>query len=384
MDRPIVSRLLSSLTFCLITLFGAGLILFTKDVSAAAAGGISLCLRVVIPSLFPFFVLSSLFISSGMAMRLSRLMAKPLRMLFRLPGSCSPAIVMGLIGGYPVGAKTAFDLYDNGSCSANECSRMLVFCSNCGPAFIFSAVGVSIFGSLKAGAVIYLCHIASALLIGMVSGFFSQDVPDRPCPAPAKSHQSFPTAFVSSVSSSFTAMLNVCGFVIFFASLMAFLKSCGFFTLFTKLLFFLDPKSAASLLEGIFEMTGGVSSVPMAGLGVPGSMALCAFIIGWGGISVHSQVISLMGERPISMSGYFKGKMLQAVISSAMTYAFSIYFLKDTSVCAPIYTNGYYIASPMYFIIVMGIYLALALFLSVLTMDFGKREKWAFLRSRRH
>ncbi|MEA4919522.1 MAG: nucleoside recognition domain-containing protein [Clostridiaceae bacterium] len=375
MDRPIVSRLLSNLTFCLITLFGAGLILFTKDVSAAATNGISLCLRVVIPSLFPFFVLSSLFISSGFAMSLSKFMAKPLRLLFRLPGACSPAIVMGLIGGYPVGAKTAFDLYDNGSCSAGECSRLLIFCSNCGPAFIFSAVGASIFGSLKAGAVIYLCHIASALLIGMVSGFFSPKTPDRPCTAPASTSQRFPSAFVSSVSSSFTAMLNVCGFVIFFSSLMAFLKRCGFISLFIKLLFFLEPKVASALVEGIFEMTGGVSSVAAAGLGVPGAMALCAFIIGWGGISVHSQVISLMGDRPISMSGYFKGKMLHAVISSAMTYAFSIYFLKEASVCAPIYANGYYIASPMYFIIVMGIYLALALLLSFLTMDFGKKAK---------
>lgn len=371
MEKTFLGRALSAVTFCLITLFASGLILFTKEVSAAASGGIETCLRVVIPSLFPFFVLSSLCISTGMAHSFSRLFALPMRYLFRLPSSCAPAFVLGLIGGYPIGAKTAFDLYDGGACDGEECSRLLGFCSSCGPAFIFSAVGVSLFGSLRAGAVIYVCHILSAVIIGLISGFFYRgEVPRKP--VASYGGRLTASAFTSAVSSSFSSMINVCGFVIFFSALMAFLEKCGFFALCQKLFFFLPEGAGLSLARGVIEMTGGVVSLPVETLGFPAAMALCAFIIGFGGISVHCQVLSLLGDRPIPMGRYFRGKLAQGLLSAAMTYPASLYFLRDVAVSMPpIDSERLYAASPLYYFIVMGVYLSLALLLSSLT----SREK---------
>lgn len=367
MEKTLLGRVLSAVTFCLITLFASGLILFTKEVSAAASNGIDTCLRVVIPSLFPFFVLSSLCISTGMAHSLSRLFALPMRYLFRLPASCAPAFVLGLIGGYPTGAKTAFDLYDGGACDGEECARLLGFCSSCGPAFIFSAVGVSIFGSLRAGAIIYICHILSAIIIGVLSGFFYKGkVPNKNMTSAVG--RLTPAAFTSAVSSSFSSMINVCGFVIFFSSLMAFLQKCGFFGLCQRLLFFLPEGAGQSLARGVIEMTGGVMSVPVEALGFPAAMTLCAFIIGFGGLSVHCQVLSLLGDRPISMGRYFRGKLAQGVLSAALTYPSAMYFLRDVAVSMPpVDSEKLYAVSPLYYFIVMGIYLSLALLLSGLT-----------------
>ena len=124
--RNSLARLADLSTACLITLFGIGLILCTKGVSAAAHRALLLCGRVVIPSLFPFLVLSTLLLSCGPGDALAHLQARPMEVLFRLPGSCAPALVMGMIGGYPVGARTAFALYDRRACTAEECSRLFL------------------------------------------------------------------------------------------------------------------------------------------------------------------------------------------------------------------------------------------------------------------
>ena len=67
--------------------FGAAL-LFFPDVSAAAAReGVALCLQTVLPSLFPFFVLSSLLVQSDVPRLLSRAMAGVMYPLFGVSGA---------------------------------------------------------------------------------------------------------------------------------------------------------------------------------------------------------------------------------------------------------------------------------------------------------
>ena len=81
-----------------------GLTLEPGFASQAARDGIKLCLDVIVPSLFPFFVLSTLTVELGLARYLGKVLEKVMRPLFRLNGACSAAVVLGFVGGYPVGA----------------------------------------------------------------------------------------------------------------------------------------------------------------------------------------------------------------------------------------------------------------------------------------
>ena len=100
---------LSALIFCLMAL------LFLPDIGAQAArDALALCAQTVIPSLFPFFVLSSLLVSCGAADTLSHLLSPLMRPLFGLSGTGAAALGLGLCGGYPVGARTAAALADLG------------------------------------------------------------------------------------------------------------------------------------------------------------------------------------------------------------------------------------------------------------------------------
>ena len=137
----------------LIALLTAALALVTAPTQAmtGAKNGLTLCCNVIIPSLFPFFVLSSLAVDLGLAAYLGRLLEGVMRPLFRVSGCCAMAVVLGFVGGYPLGAKTALELYRQGLCTKTETERLLAFCNNSGPAFILGVVGAGIFGSGQIG-----------------------------------------------------------------------------------------------------------------------------------------------------------------------------------------------------------------------------------------
>ena len=117
----------------------------------------------MVPALFPFLAVSSLLVSLGFGEWVSPHLAGVMGPLFRLPGQASSALLLGLVGGYPIGAKTAADLYRENLLTADEAERLLAFCNNSGPAFIVGAVGAGVFGSASAG--LLLCQYVVTELI---------------------------------------------------------------------------------------------------------------------------------------------------------------------------------------------------------------------------
>ncbi len=94
-----------------------------------------------------------------------------MRPLFHVSGACASAFALGFIGGYPVGAKTAISLYENGMCTKTEAERLLAFCNNSGPAFILGVVGAGVFASSRVGVLLYLAHAAASICIGILFRF---------------------------------------------------------------------------------------------------------------------------------------------------------------------------------------------------------------------
>ena len=135
------------------------LVLWPEQAMEAMRDGIKLCGNVILPSLFPFFVLSSLVVELGMSRYLGRLLEPVMAPLFYVNGNCAAALALGFVGGYPVGARTAIQIYENGQCSRTEAERMLAFCNNSGPAFIRGVVGAGVFGSGTVGLLLYLAHL---------------------------------------------------------------------------------------------------------------------------------------------------------------------------------------------------------------------------------
>ena len=288
------------------------LVLFLAEagfVRAAAAEALSLCARSVIPALFPFLVVSSLLLSLGLGELLSPMLAGLMEPLFRVDGVGSSALLLGLVGGYPIGAKTAADLYRGGRLSRPEAERLLAFCNNSNPVFLISVLGVGVFGSVRAGVWLWLIHLLSALLTGLL--FRNHGGPARRQAGGTAAFQavSLFAAFVAAVRESLSGMLSVCAFVTFFYVLVRPLASLGGW---------LGP-----VLVGLTEL---FSLTPLLRPDRFGFI-LASAMAGWGGLSVLCQTAAVLEGSGLRLHSCAAGKAVQGLLAGLLAALLAGYAL---------------------------------------------------------
>ena len=310
-------RLQDAFVLCGFLLCGAGLLCYSKAVSAAMTQALALCVQVLLPSLFPFFVLSSMVISTGVIQRLSTRLEKPFQWLFGLPGSFGAALLLGAAGGYPVGAKTIATLYQQGQCSKRDAEKALRFCNNAGPAFLISAVGASLLQDPHAGLNLYAVHVLSALIIGFIYRKNTDYVKYNGITADHMRNTATISLFLRAVTDAFSSFLNVSAFVLIFSVISTMLQQLPLIDSLHCL-----PGGGIlwyGLLAGFLELTSGVACLTQGGL--PSSILLPAlsFVCGWGGCSVQFQTISLLHDAGLSCRQYLKSKLLQGILAALIT-----------------------------------------------------------------
>ena len=301
------------------------LMLYPQDSMSAAREGLMLCYNVIIPSLVPFFVLSALVVDLGLAGYIGRALEGFMRPLFNVPGACASAFVLGFVGGYPVGARTALSLYQKGMCTKTEAERLLSFCNNSGPAFILGVVGAGVFASSRVGVLLYLAHAAASICVGLFFRFYRRGKKGREARvSPKFEAERFTTAFTGAVKNSFLSTLNICAFVVFFTVVIRLLFLSGALPALARLLgVLLSPLGftqewAERLLTGAIELSSGVWTLSGAG-GMAGRMSMAAFMLGWAGLSVHCQVLSFLGGSGLSVRTYIAGKFLHGGLAALFT-----------------------------------------------------------------
>ena len=291
--------------------------------SGGVRGGLATCGEVIIPSLFPFFVLSAAVSELGIPQRLARRLAEPMSRLFGVSGAGASALVLGVLGGYPLGAASAADMAGRGVISPEECSRLLGFCNNSGPAFLVGAAGVGVFGSVRAGIALYACHVAAAV----TSGVLMRGEHTAPAAAAPDVPEVRPGALARAVTASVKNILNVCGFVVIFSAVCSALDASGVLPRLAGELAVrthLELGAARAALTGFFELGGGISALRGC---APTRLnfALCAAMIGWGGVSVHMQTAAAVAAANVKTARHLAGRALSAALSAA--YALAAYAL---------------------------------------------------------
>lgn len=298
------------------------LMFWPQEAMEAAREGLRLCYNVILPSLFPFFVLSALVVDLGLAGYIGRALEGIMRPLFNVPGACASAFALGFVGGYPVGARTALSLYQKGMCTKTEAERLLAFCNNSGPAFILGVVGAGVFASSKVGLLLYLAHAAASVCVGLLFRFYKRERRHREKRAsPTFEAERITLAFTGAIKNSFLSTLNICAFVVFFTVVIKLLFLSGLLPGLAGMLgallspLGLSTQWAERLLTGFIELTSGVWTLTGAGT-MSGKLSMAAFLLGWAGLSVHCQVLSFIGGSGLSVRTYIGGKLLHGGLSA--------------------------------------------------------------------
>lgn len=131
----------------------------------------------------------------------------------------------------------------------------------------------------------------------------------------------------NSIMTSITTVVMIGGFVMLFSVIISILKHTGIFDILSNILspflnIFNIPSSFSSgILSGIVELTNGVSiisSIPMKKISL--NIIICAFLLGFGGISILLQVLSITSSSDMSIKPYIIGKLLQGLLAAFYTY----------------------------------------------------------------
>ena len=317
-------------------LFTICLLVFSSSNLTAAKKGLNLWANSVVPSLFPFFVATELLSRTEVPYFLGKLLGRIMRPLFNVSGEGSFALIMGLISGYPVGAKIATNFRQNNICSKEECERILSFTNNSGPLFIVGTVGISMFGSSTIGILLLITHVISSLTVGIIFRFWKKNsyTLESNYNQNSASNRNIKVSDLgevlsNSITNSISTILVIGGFVVLFSVIISILKASNFLVIvvktFTPLfnLIHISPKFIAPLFTGLFEITNGIASISSINIkAISINIILASFLLGIGGISIFFQVFSIVSKSDLSIKPYIYGKILHGIIAAIYTFGF--------------------------------------------------------------
>lgn len=268
--------------------------------------GLNICFSTIIPSLFPFMVLSTYIVKSNILSPAYKLFSVPVKVLFHQPAPAISVITLSMIGGFPIGLKMTNDLYQKGQINKNQAQRLCLFCMNAGPAFIVTAVGTNMLKSTRAGIIIYSSLCISSFISGILSSFIAEKEQEK---IKLKNERPLQlTSLSASVTDSIQSIFGICAWVVLFSGITMCIK-------------FIISEKAYIYITSFLEVTKGCSL-----LAYKSSLPFITGIIGFGGICVHCQVLEYLKNTDFRYFHFFISRILNGVLSGVISHLLLLFF----------------------------------------------------------
>lgn len=132
------SRFLSALQLFFLLILGISILRSPAAACSHASLALTLWLEKMIPSLFPFMILSGLIVRLDFSRSLSIPVYPLLGRLYRISKTMCTTLIMGFLFGFPLGAKTIAEEYSLGQLTKSQAQYLLSFCNNIGPVYLLS------------------------------------------------------------------------------------------------------------------------------------------------------------------------------------------------------------------------------------------------------
>ena len=318
--------------------FTITLILFSKSNIIAVKSGLNLWINNIVPSLFSFFIAVELLNNTFLPKLIGKWFQKIMRPFFNVPGIGAYALFMGIISGYPVGAKIVTDLRNKNLCTKEEGERLITFTNNSGPLFILGTVGITMFGDSSIGILLLITHLLSCFTVAFVFRFWKYKNRNENAEYLNNSSdiiyiKNLGRILSTSIINAIKSVVLIGGFVVLFSVIISIFNKIYIFKMFFDIFkpafiaLNINPNFIVPIISGLIELTSGVSlvaSVPSASLGI--NVIFASFLLGFGGISILLQVWGISSNSDISIKPYILGKLLQGIFASFYTFLIITYF----------------------------------------------------------
>lgn len=288
-----------------------------EAVYQGAQQGINTWVHHLLPALLPFFLIAELLISSGLIRYIGTCLEFIMRPLFRLPGEAALAVVLGFTSGFPMGAVLTASLYEQQLCTKEEAGRLAAFTNNASPLFLLIAVPITMLEQAHLGLLLLLAHYGANFILGLLLSLFSyfrnpyqaysHQIHHSPKQSSAKlTLAALPELLALAIQKSLKNIFSIGGFVLFFSVLLALLDA-----LLPHLSYIFTP---------FLEMTLGSNYLAQQPLPLCTKLMLISFVIGWSGLSIQLQVLSILKQFQIPAYFYLICRPLQGILAAFLTW----------------------------------------------------------------
>ena len=279
------------------------LVIFPDIVCNGAEKGLMLWFRVIIPSLMPFMVISSLLVKLNVTGYISRVFYPVFHRIFGLSEEgCYPAVV-GMMSGDRLGAATGGDVYKQKIISKSEAQYIMGFCNNASPMFMIEYIGVKCL-KLNKPVIMLLIIYASAIINALLSGYKS-DKSDESVSGGNQNRRNYSVmeAVDESIINSAVVLVKVGGYIILFSIITNFIK-------------YLPVPTLIKLVGyGILEITTGGEAVALSDFTPLIKKSVISGICAFGGLSSVAQTSGVLVGTDLSIKKYLTQKIRQGIIA---------------------------------------------------------------------
>lgn len=270
----------------------------------------------IIPSLFPFFIISDILIKYNAVNYIPNFIKKYFSKLFNVSDNVFIVFILSMLSGFPSSARCIRTMYDNNMLDEKEASHALIFTHFSNPLFIMGVVAVFFLNNEKLGLIILISHYISNIILGITTR--KMTVPSKINQSNLKNNSSinFPKIFISAINNAINTLLMILGTLSCFLVISSLIINKINLDVYT-----------ASIFKGILEITMGLES--LCSIGIPDiyKVVISTMFISFGGLSVHIQILSFLIDTKISYRQFFIARIFHAIISGIISYLLYIIFI---------------------------------------------------------
>lgn len=267
----------------------------------------------LIPSLFPFFIISDILINYNIINYIPKNIKNICKKAFNITDNMLTILILSMFSGFPTNARVSRSLYDKGCISIDEANHILLFSHFANPIFILTTIGSFFLHNEKIGVIILISHYLSNIILGII--FRSNSKYDENTINKNINKQNFGIVFINAIKKGIDTITLICGIIVIFLMLSTIVVDT----------FNLDSYSTM-IIKGLFEITIGIEALGKLNLNICYKAIIASCLVSFGGISVHVQTISQIIGTNIKYIYFFIGRMYQMILSGLITYIMCILF----------------------------------------------------------
>ena len=272
------------------------ILLFTNpDVSKQSIiNSFNLWINKIVPSLFPMIIINDILINYNFSKIICFIFYKLFNKIFKLSYNGTYLFIMSMFTGTPSNAILMNDLHKKGMISNEECNKLIYVLYFSNPLFLYNMLSL-IFNK-------YI--VIKLIIIHYLSNFIILFIKSNKCNVKCNNktiYQSIPLnkLITHSISKAINSMITILGIISFYMLITNYLKN-------------------NLLLAGILEITTGLNMITYTHTKY--KLLLSIIFINFGGLSIFSQIKSILEDTHINFINYFKGRFLQIIISIVISF----------------------------------------------------------------